>query len=157
MPAVTARIQNVTVKTVNTARGSGDVYTVEADRKYTTWKRDIAQAAKELIGQDAEIAYSEQQKGDFTNYYIDSVLPLRGTAPDFERAPGPVPQDVKEQRIMRQTAAKVAVEQLRYFTPDDQTKEMLVALTEMWHDYFENGWPEVDAVPGGFPTDDIPF
>jgi hypothetical protein len=48
----------------------------EAGNEYTTFKEDIARQAIAAEGKPARIEYHEQQRGEFTNVYLDRVEPL---------------------------------------------------------------------------------
>jgi hypothetical protein len=64
------------VKDVET-RG-GNVRYVVRDRKgneYTTFREQIGKRARELEGQTARIEFHEQQRGQYTNVYLDKVEP----------------------------------------------------------------------------------
>lgn len=45
------------------------------DVEYTTKKQDLADRAKSLIGQNAEIEFSLKENGKYTNRYLDKVQP----------------------------------------------------------------------------------
>ena len=45
-------------------------------RKYTTFREQIARDALAAEGRRARIAFHEQQRGNFTNVYLDAVEPL---------------------------------------------------------------------------------
>lgn len=159
METTQTRIDNVLVKNLNDGRS---VYRVMVgDREYTTFKRDIAEAAKELIGYEAELGFQVKQNGNFTNYYLDSVLPVRpihqtgngqlsfGTTP---AAGG----EERELRIMRQSALARAIDTLPYFTAAEQTRETLATLSEEYLAYFVSGnWESLPPAP--VVEDDIPF
>jgi len=64
------------VKDVET-RG-GNVRYVVRDREgneYTTFREQIGKQARELEGQTARIEFHEQQRGQYTNVYLDKVEP----------------------------------------------------------------------------------
>jgi hypothetical protein len=50
----------------------------EHGNEYTTFKEAIARDALGAEGKRARIEYHEQQRGDFTNVYLDGVTPLEG-------------------------------------------------------------------------------
>jgi len=56
----------------------------EDGNEYTTFKEPIARQALEAEGGRARIQYHEQQRGEFTNVYLDAVEPL-GDARDDDR------------------------------------------------------------------------
>jgi hypothetical protein len=45
-------------------------------REYTTFREQIARDAVAAEGRRARIAFHEQQRGNFTNVYLDAVVPL---------------------------------------------------------------------------------
>jgi hypothetical protein len=65
------------VKGLKTASGNTRfVLRDDAGREYTTFREEIARAALEANGRRARIVFHEQQRGRFTNVYLDSVEPL---------------------------------------------------------------------------------
>ena len=48
----------------------------ESGREFTTFKEPIAKQALATEGRRARITFHEQQKGQFTNVYLDAVEPL---------------------------------------------------------------------------------
>jgi hypothetical protein len=48
----------------------------EDGKEYTTFKEDIARQAVAAEGVRARIEFHEQQRGEFTNVYLDRVEPL---------------------------------------------------------------------------------
>jgi hypothetical protein len=52
----------------------------EAGNEYTTFKEAIAREALAAEGGRARIEYHEQQRGEFTNVYLDAVTPLEDDA-----------------------------------------------------------------------------
>jgi hypothetical protein len=49
-------------------------------REYTTFREEIARQAIAAEGRRARIEFHEQQRGRFTNVYLDGVQPLDGPA-----------------------------------------------------------------------------
>jgi hypothetical protein len=72
--------EEVRVREVKALRTqSGNVRFVLVDdqgREYSTFKEEIAAALPGLEGKRARIEYHEQQRGNFTNVYLDAVEPL---------------------------------------------------------------------------------
>jgi hypothetical protein len=58
----------------------------EHGNEYTTFKEGIARQAIAAEGKPARIEYHEQQRGEFTNVYLDKVEPLEGDDVDGEAA-----------------------------------------------------------------------
>jgi hypothetical protein len=54
--------------------------------EYTTFKEEIAHQAVAAEGKRARIEYHEQQRGQFTNVYLDKVEPFEGEDVDGEGA-----------------------------------------------------------------------
>ena len=51
-------------------------------REYTTFREQIARDAVAAEGRKARITFHEQQRGNFTNVYLDSVEALEGESDD---------------------------------------------------------------------------
>jgi hypothetical protein len=49
--------------------------------EYTTFRESIGQRAQQLQGQRVRIEYHEQQRGEYTNVYLDKVEPAPPEAP----------------------------------------------------------------------------
>jgi hypothetical protein len=54
--------------------------------EYTTFKEEIARQALGAEGKRARIEYHEQQRGEYTNVYLDKVEALEGEEVDGEGA-----------------------------------------------------------------------
>jgi hypothetical protein len=54
----------------------------DSGREFTTFKEPIARQAVAAEGRRAKISYHEQQRGQFTNVYLDAVELLAGDEPD---------------------------------------------------------------------------
>lgn len=57
-------------------------------REYTTFREQIARDAIAAEGQTARVTFHEQQRGRFTNVYLDSVQPVAGDG-DHDRPSAP--------------------------------------------------------------------
>jgi hypothetical protein len=55
-------------------------------REYTTFREEIARQAVAAEGRRARIDFHEQQRGQFTNVYLDAVEPLEPTGDDSSEA-----------------------------------------------------------------------
>jgi len=51
-----------------------------------TKKRDIAAAARELQGEPVELDFTHRKNGEYNNYFLNGVLPLKKSEPQFEPA-----------------------------------------------------------------------
>jgi hypothetical protein len=74
----------------------------ESGREYTTFREEIARDALAAIGKRARVSYHEQQRGSFTNTYLDSVTVLD------EDEPGD--SAVDEREAVEEVAWKTAVD-----------------------------------------------
>jgi hypothetical protein len=73
------------VRTFETSGGNVRYVVRDADGKeYTTFREGIGAAAKRAEGQRARIEFHENQRGQYTNVYLDKVEPL----PDEAGKPG---------------------------------------------------------------------
>ena len=55
--------------------------------EYTTFREAIGRAALEAKGKRARIEYHEQQRGQYTNVYLDKIEPLAGDHRDEDTDP----------------------------------------------------------------------
>jgi hypothetical protein len=70
-------IQVADVMTFETSRGNTRFVVRDADGdEYTTFREAIGEAALRAKGSRARIEYHEQQRGQYTNVYLDAVEPL---------------------------------------------------------------------------------
>jgi hypothetical protein len=64
------------VEAVKTRSGTIRYVVRDADsNEYTTFRESIGQRAQELEGKRVRIEYHEQQRGQYTNVYLDKVEP----------------------------------------------------------------------------------
>jgi hypothetical protein len=70
------------VRTFQT-RGGNARYVVRAEdgNEYTTFREAIGQQASELEGRRVRIEYHEEQRGQYTNVYLDKVEPVPDEPP----------------------------------------------------------------------------
>jgi hypothetical protein len=65
------------VKALKTRSGTMRFVLVDdAGREYTTFRPEIGEQARQALGRRARIEFHEQQRGAFTNVYLDRVEPL---------------------------------------------------------------------------------
>jgi hypothetical protein len=70
-------IEVAEVRTFDTSGGNTRFVVRDADGdEYTTFRERIGEAAMRAEGSRAKIAYHEQQRGQYTNVYLDSIEPL---------------------------------------------------------------------------------
>lgn len=92
MPEATVTIANVDARKTQ----SGNTRFVIRDgggREYTTFRESIARDAIAAEGRTARVTYHEQQRGQFTNVYLDSVE-LLAEEPDAARPPDATVEEV---------------------------------------------------------------
>jgi hypothetical protein len=72
--------ETVTVRDVKALKTrSGTVRFVlvdESGREFTTFRPEIGEQARQALGRRARIEFHEQQRGEYTNVYLDAVEPL---------------------------------------------------------------------------------
>jgi hypothetical protein len=79
MPEATVTIASVDAR--QTQSGNTRFVIRDGDgREYTTFRETIARDAIAAEGRRAHVTYHEQQRGQFTNVYLDSVEPLADEA-----------------------------------------------------------------------------
>jgi hypothetical protein len=62
------------VKALKTRSGTVRFVLVdESGKEYTTFRPEIGEQARQVLGRRARIEFHEQQRGDFTNVYLDRV------------------------------------------------------------------------------------
>jgi hypothetical protein len=72
-----AVVEVAEVKAFQTKSGNVRYVLRDADgNEYTTFREEIARSAVSAEGKRARIEYHEQQRGQFTNVYLDAVEPL---------------------------------------------------------------------------------
>lgn len=104
----------------------------------------LSDAARGAIGQYVTVTFSEKQKGEYTNYYLEGIGPSGDDidAPAPVAAPArPVPGS-KDQSIARQCGLKCAVWALGPMGDNVHTNDYVneaLALSERFAWYFLNG------------------
>lgn len=159
---VIAVVKEVTKKHIVPKNGGMefDLYEIEAgDHVWTTKKQDIALSAHALVGQAALINGKVQQKGNYTNYYIDSIA-------ESDSLPTKIPMDMvesnngstsRDESIYRQVATKVAAQLA------DNTNDFWQNVNILLHFYRTGEQPgqgtsdEMVAAQTYAGDDDIPF
>lgn len=153
-----------------------EVYVVGAIAPLSTFKRELAESAFTLVGQSAEAHYTVKQNGQYTNYYLEDILPAPASPaeraqraqeaqPLLRTAAGlPEPaqalqeaqasQDEKNRAIHRQTAAKVAATLFAASPSDAPTFWENVRTLAL---YFDTGVLPIDQITAPGDEDDIPF
>jgi hypothetical protein len=85
---VQAEVKIVEVRTFETSGGNTRFVVRDEDgNEYTTFREAIGEAAKRTEGQRARIEYHENQRGRYTNVYLDKVEPLPESGGDGDTDP----------------------------------------------------------------------
>ena len=83
--------KEISIKDVRTVQTKGGntrfVVKDENGEEYTTFREHIGEAAKKTEGGRARIRYHEQQRGEYTNVYLDAVEPLESADPEDDTEP----------------------------------------------------------------------
>lgn len=174
------------VGTKDTAKGPLFQVTTTDGTEYSTFNGALANQARQLVGQQVVLAFTEKHVNkdgrDYVNRYFDGAEATNGggmqTIPGFgntlasnggsemPQLAAPPAENMRETRIMRQTATKVAAHMLVYLPETERTPDGLVAIAEYLVSYYENGprtaAPSMPPASSTFydtqpPTDDIPF
>lgn len=168
----------------DTARGP--IFQINAvdGTEYSTFNGQMANQARQLVGQVVQLRYTEKQvekNGQtYLNRYYEGAEPTgqptttgampvgqlnfgNAVPPNANAAFAAPPAPSRDTQIHRQTASKVAATMLAYLPENERTPDGLVAIAEYLVSYYENG-PRTaqangqpsyhDPVP---PQDDIPF
>jgi hypothetical protein len=99
---VEAEVQINDVRTFETSGGNVRYVMRDAEGKeYTTFREAIGESAKRAEGRRARIEFHENQRGQYTNVYLDKVEPL----PD---AAGPASDDTDPDEAAWRTAVEAA-------------------------------------------------
>jgi hypothetical protein len=73
------------VKALKTRSGTVRFVLVDdAGKEYTTFRPEIGEQARQALGRRARIEFHEQQRGEWTNVYLDAVEPSGEAEPDHE-------------------------------------------------------------------------
>jgi hypothetical protein len=140
MPKIEARVREL--KALRTSGGSTRFVLVTEDgNEYSTFREDVAASLPGLEGRRVRLDYHEQQRGRFTNVYLDGVEVLEEPA---------AAKDADE------VAWRVAVEAAPYLlsseaaeaeTPPEEVFEKLQPFKDLVADDLE-GEPEEDGAEG---------
>jgi hypothetical protein len=113
------------VKALRTRGGNTRFVVVDGDgREFSTFREEIAADLPSLKGRRARIRYHEQQRGEYTNVYLDAVEPLdeeeqvQGTDPDevgWRTAVDAAPYLLSSAELEREVPPDELFERLRPF------------------------------------------
>lgn len=143
------KIEDVKLKSLNDGR---EMFLVTINGYETsTMKRDIAAAAKTLIGREVVAAITEKQNGQWMNRYLNALEVVTGQT-------SVAPTAHREETIKRSFAVKSAIALLPHFGEDERTWTTVKTVAPMIYDFVsdDSEWVESPDVEPQ-PTDDIPF
>lgn len=103
----------------------------DSGREFTTFKEPIARQAVAAEGRRAKITYHEQQRGQFTNVYLDAV----------ETLPGDEPEDADAEERTNEIAWRTAIEAAPYILSGDAVEREVPP-----EEFFEKVKPLKDLV-----------
>lgn len=138
MPEAVVDVRDV--KEVRTRSGNTRFVLVDGEgREFTTFREDVAAGLRGLEGRRARIRYHEEQRGSFTNVYLDRVEPL------------PVGEEKEADDSAAEEAWGMAIEAAPYLlsgdavdkaTPADELFEKLKPFQELVEDDLERSRDE---------------
>jgi hypothetical protein len=137
MPEATVTVERVEARKTQSGN-TRFVLVDDSGREFTTFKEPIARQALAAEGRRAKITYHEQQKGQFTNIYLDAVEPLGGGATD----------DEAEERT-NEVAWRTAIEAAPYVLGGDAVEREVPP-----EEFFEKLKPLKDLVADDIRPDD---
>jgi hypothetical protein len=106
------------VRTFETRSGNVRYVMRDSDGKeYTTFREAIGNKAKELEGRRVRIEYHEEERGQYTNVYLDKVEP----APERAGAGGDAGEDTDPEEAAWRTAVDAAPWLVGESEPDQET------------------------------------
>ena len=103
----------------------------DSGREFTTFKEPIARQAVAAEGRRAKITFHEQQRGQFTNVYLDAV----------EIVPGDEPEDTEAEERTNEIAWRTAIEAAPYILGGDAVEREVPP-----EEFFEKVKPLKDLV-----------
>jgi hypothetical protein len=106
-------------------RGGNIRYVLRDDQnhEYMTFRPQIGEDARGLAGRQARIEFHEEQRGDYTNVYLDAIEPI---------GPAELPADT--QLEIDKTAWQVAAAVAASIVPHDASADDVFAALEAFKD-----------------------
>jgi hypothetical protein len=139
---VAEQIRNVSTRSLPTGV---EIFVVELSNghQYTTRDRSLGQLAGSNIGQTAHIEFDQQQKGQYTNRYINTLTVLESSPPEAkpaglfdnaepEPAAGGVVATDKDLQIAKSVALKAGVDILEFLPAEQRTVANVVIAAEFF-------------------------
>jgi hypothetical protein len=133
MPDAEVRVADV--KAFKTKSGNTRFVLVDDQgNEYTTFKEQIAARLPGLEGKRARITYHEQERGSFTNVYLDAVEPLETSPADSGDA-----DEVAWKTAMEAAPYLLSAEAVEREVPPDELFEKLQPFKELVAEDIEDG------------------
>jgi hypothetical protein len=119
------------VRTFETSRGNTRYVVRDTDgNEYTTFREAIGERASQLQGQRVRIEFHENQRGQYTNVYLDKVEPAPD-APEEEGDPGRTdPEEAAWRTAVEAAPWLVGESEPREEVPPDELYEKLKPFKE---------------------------
>jgi hypothetical protein len=136
MPEETVTVERVEARKTQSGN-TRFVLVDESGRQFTTFKEPIARQALAAEGRRAKITYHEQQKGQFTNVYLDAVEPLESEA------------DAEAEERTNEVAWRTAIEAAPYILGGDAAEREVPP-----EEFFEKVKPLKDLVADDIRPDE---
>ena len=138
MPEATVTVERVEARKTQSGN-TRFVLVDDSGREFTTFKEPIARQAVAAEGRRAKITYHEQQRGQFTNVYLDAV----------ETLPGDEPEDADAEERTNEIAWRTAIEAAPYILGGDAVEREVPP-----EEFFEKLKPLKDLVADDIRPDD---
>ena len=164
-------VEDTLTRTANSARGPFQIYEVLMGGTPYRARKPVFDLAQTLRGQQVYADTRVEQKGEWTNYFVDSLTlpqpgPYQGQPQNsYQPAqqgyqPQPAPQPTsppnpteKDRQIWRQTATKVAA----FMRDQGETQQDWWMNVERLVWFYETGQHPFSGGSDGPPDDSIPF
>lgn len=138
MPEETVNVERVEARKTQSGN-TRFVLVDESGRQFTTFKEPIARQALAAEGRRAKITWHEQQRGQFTNVYLDAVEALADEA------------DAGAEERTNEIAWRTAIEAAPYILGGDAVEREVPPV-----EFFEKVKPLKDLVADDIRPDDEP-
>lgn len=138
MPEETVNVERVEARKTQSGN-TRFVLVDESGREFTTFKEPIARQALAAEGRRAKITWHEQQRGQFTNVYLDAVEALADEA------------DAGAEERTNEIAWRTAIEAAPYILGGDAVEREVPP-----EEFFEKVKPLKDLVADDIRPDDEP-
>ena len=127
-----AEVQVTEVKAFKTQSGNTRFVLVDDEgREYTTFREEIARAAVAAEGHRARITFHEEQRGRFTNVYLDSVEVVDADAASAEDDDSREPIEANKGTAVRSLLEERGLHRALYAGDDTTDLDAFAAVGEL--------------------------